>query len=153
MKPQNSTRKRLVIRLIVVAMLLAGVVGAVCIYLGISSSLHAEQTLHAITLATVVVDHYVQQERRWPKSWAELHKVVSVEAPSMYSWPADAETIQQFVSIDFHANLSDVASQSGEQFNAINPRGAYYPYKDRWYVKALIDTVKRTVLLDRNQSN
>jgi len=135
--------RQYVIRCILAVVMLAAMGVAVRVYRCISTSAHAEKTLHAINLTTVVVDRFVQQERRWPNSWAELHKVKSAQVPSMYAWPGDAAKLPDFVVIDFDADLHVIANQCVDEFEAIHPAGAYYPYKDRGYVKALIETAKR----------
>ncbi len=150
MNPKPRTLRRTVIGLVVTAGLLFAAGFAWCLYQGVSTSLEAEKTLHAILLTTTVVDHYVQQEHHWPESWAALHKVASVKEPSCYDWPADAETMQHFISINFDMTLSDVASQTIEQFDAITPKGPCYPYQDQCQVKALIDTAKKVVSADPN---
>lgn len=143
MNSKPRTLRRTIIGLFLAAGVLISAGFAWCIYQGVSTSLQAENTLHAILLTTVVVDHYVQQEHRWPESWTALQKVANVN-----DWPADAETVQQFVSVNFDVTLGEVASQTVEQFNAISPKRPCYPYKDRGQVKALIDTAKKAVSTD-----
>ncbi len=106
MKPSGSGLKQWLIRAIVAAVLVVAVAIGVCAYFGISNSLRAEQTLHAINVATVVVDRFIQQEQRWPNSWNELHEVQTVDAPSMYSWPDDADAACD--------HLGDIGSLSHE---------------------------------------
>jgi hypothetical protein len=142
MKPSGSGVKRWLVRVIVAVVLLVAVAIGVCVYLGISTSLHAEKTLHAINLATVVVDRFIQQERRWPNSWDDLRCVQTVDAPSMYSWPDDIGTIQGFVTIDFDVDVKVIASQTVDDFDAIEPIGSYYPYKDYGFVGSLIESAR-----------
>ena len=143
MEPQRSRITRWLVRGIVGTVLLAVVGGVICAYLAISSSLHAEKTLHAVNFVTVVVDRFVQQYHRWPKSWDELRRVQATGVGSMYSWPADADAVRQFVTIDFNADMGVIASQTVDDFDAITPIGSYYPYKDYGHVQSLIETVKR----------
>ena len=142
MKPSGSGVKRWLVRVIVAAVLLVAVAIGVCAYLGISTSLHAEKTLHAINLVTVVVDRFIQQEQRWPNSWDDLRSVQTVDAPSMYSWPDDADIIQEFVTIDFNGDLTVIALQTADDFDAIEPIGSYYPHKDYGFVDSLIESAK-----------
>ena len=141
--------KSWLVRIFVVGAILGTIAVGTCVYLGISSSLHAERTLHSINLSTVVVDRFIQQEQRWPKSWDDLRSVQAVDAPSMYSWPEDAETVREFVAIDFDANVLTVASQTADDFDAIKPIGSYYPYKKYGYVDSLIESAR--VITDGQQ--
>jgi hypothetical protein len=93
-------------------------------------------------LATVVVDRFIQQEQRWPNSWDDLRGVQTVDAPSMYSWPEDADTIQEYVTIDFDVDVNVIASQTADDFDAIEPIGSFYPYKDYGFVDSLIESAK-----------
>jgi len=61
----------------------------------------------------------------------------------MYAWPADADAVRQFVTIDFNADMGVIASQTVDDFDAIRPIGSYYPYKDYGHVQSLIETVNR----------
>lgn len=112
---------------------------------GIATSMHAESTLHAINLVTVVVDCFIQQENRWPKSWTDLHAVNTVDAPSMYSWPHDAETVKDLLAMEFKTDLATIASQSAEEFDAIRPVGPCYPYDHYGFVDSLIENAKTVV--------
>jgi hypothetical protein len=112
------------------------------VVLGISTSAEAEKTLHAINLTTVVVERFVDQEGRWPQSWNELRLVTAASAPSMYEWPKHAKELSTYVTIDFQAKLDEVAASSTDDFDAILPVGAHYSYRDRGYVKTLIDTAE-----------
>ena len=103
-------------------------------------------------VTTVVVDEYVQQEHRWPESWTALQKVANVKSPSCYNWPADAEKLQQLVSIKFDTNLKDVASQTIEQFDAITLRGPSYPYNNRGHIKTLINLARQVMSVENDPS-
>jgi len=144
--------KKWLVRVSLAALLLIAFSYGASVYYSISTSLHAEMTLHAINLVTVVVDRFVQQENRWPKSWDDLQVVRAVDVPSCYSWPDDAETLRDFVAIDFDADLTTLGSQTVEEFDAIGPTGAYYPYKDYGFIQALIENAK-TVVVGQQETN
>jgi hypothetical protein len=128
----------------IVAVLLAAGVGIlVCVYLGISA-LQAEKSLHAVNLVTAVVDRFIQQEKRWPTSWDELRAINAVDVPSMYSWPDDSEAVHELVVINFDVDLTKIAAQTAEDFDAIRPIGSCFPYKDFRYVDSLIKNAKAT---------
>jgi len=145
MEAKHSRITRWLVRGIVGTVLLAVVGGVICVCLAISSSVHAEKTLHAVNFVTIVVDRFVQQEHRWPKSWDELRTVEATGVGSMYSWPADVDILRQFVTISFDADMGVIASQTVDDFDAIRPIGSYYPYKDYGHVKTLIETVKHSI--------
>jgi hypothetical protein len=145
MRSLDSRTKHWIGRTIAAAVLLAAIGFGACVYLGISSSLHAERGLHSINLVTVLVDRFLQQEKRWPTSWKDLYTITDAKAPSMYSWPKDSETVQEFVAIDFDANLSRIASQTVEDFDAIKPIGSCYDYKQYHFVSSLIEDAKNVV--------
>jgi len=85
-----------------------------------------EKTFHSFVLATAVVERFIQQENRWPTSWDDLQVVDTVEAGSMYSWPNDAKIVQDYVTIDFDADLTTIGSQRVEEFDSIGPIQAGY---------------------------
>ena len=139
----SSGVKRWLVSVSVAALLLV----VVCVVAGVLvisplASWQAEKGLHALLLVTPVVERFVHQEIRWPTSWDDLQVVDTVEAASMYSWPDDAEIVQDHVTIDFDADLTTIASQTVDEFDAIRPIGAHFPHKDYGYVRSLIETAK-----------
>jgi hypothetical protein len=138
MRYLGSGVKRWLGRAVVGVVLLAAAVSiGVCVYLGISA-LQAEKSPHSVNLVTAVVDRFIQQEKRWPTSWDELRAINAVDVPSMYSWPDDSEAVHELVVINFDADLTKIAAQTAEDFDAIRPIGACYPYKHYGYVDSLI---------------
>jgi hypothetical protein len=112
---------------LVAAVLLAAGFGILRgVYLGISA-LQAEKSLHAVNLITAVVDRFIQQEGRWPTSWDELRTINAIDIPSMYSWPDDSEAVRELVVINFDVDLTRIAAQTAEDFDAIRPMGPCYP--------------------------
>jgi hypothetical protein len=142
MKQQDSCVERRSFRPFCTAALLVALGVVVFLYLGISTAWHAEKTLHAVNLVTVVVDHDLQDTNRWPKSWRDLHAVNQINAPSKYEWPADAETVKKLVTIDFEAEVKVIASQTADDFDAIRPIGSTYPYQDYGFIDSLIESAK-----------
>jgi hypothetical protein len=142
MRYLGSGVKRWLGRAVVGVVLLAAAVSiGVCVYLGISA-LQAEKSPHAVNLVTAVVDRFIQQEKRWPTSWDELRAINAVDVPSMYSWPNDSEAVHELVAINFDADLTKIAAQTAEDFDAIRPIDACYPYRDYGYVDSLIKNAK-----------
>jgi hypothetical protein len=142
MRQRTST---ILIRSFAIAVLLLICVVGVMIYLGASVSLRAEKALHAINLVTIVVDEYVEKEGSWPQSWDDLTSRTDGRNYSMYAWPDDFAKIQEFVEIDFKSDPTVLASQTVDQFDAIRPIGAHYPFKVDGHVEKLLNTLRNTV--------
>lgn len=122
--------------------LLAFIAGGICVYQAASIAYLAEKRLHSIILVTVVVVAFIEQEQRWPTSWDDLRAIEQVEVPSMYSWPDHADIVREFVEIDFDADLTEIATQTAEEFDAVRPSGPCYPYDDYVYVPQLLERAK-----------
>lgn len=60
----------------------------------------------------------------------------------MFEWPKDSQEVQKYVTVDFSADPKRLAEQSAAAFDAVRPIGPYYPFKDRWQVKALLETIR-----------
>lgn len=135
--------KRLVMRAVLVVLAVAAVAGGVCLYLGISTSLHAENTLHAILATVKDVERFVAAERRWPNSWAELGPYSEEASNDAEAWRAESQRRQTYMQIDFDSGLEDIASQTPEHFTAIYPTGAYYPYTHYGLLETLLDTARQ----------
>ena len=151
-KPLGIDAKGWFVRVVIIAALLVAIGIGVCVFIGISTSLQAEKTLHAIGLVTVVVDRFIQKEHRWPKSWEDLRTVSAGDRTSaMYSWPDDVEVLQRRVMINFDADLKTIASQTIDDFDAIQPIGPCYSYKHYGYIRPLIETIR--ALVDRQKAS
>jgi hypothetical protein len=134
---------RWVIRIVSAVVVVAALAGALCVYKGVSASLHAEHVLHAALLTLQVLDEYVaQHDGQWPRSWTDLEQLPPKERGSMFDWPKDSQEVQKYVTVDFSANAERSAKQTPAEFDAVRPIGPNYPFKDRWQVKALLDTVR-----------
>jgi hypothetical protein len=141
MTSPRAKRRILTGCLLSVVLLVGG--GVWIVYQAISTSLHAECTLHAINLVTVLVDKYVDREGKWPRCWEDLRTVSPGDRYTVYSWPQDSERVQSYVTVDFDVDLASLAKQDVEGFDAIRPIGSYYPYKCDGYIAALIETIKK----------
>jgi len=133
-------------------------VGAWALYTGISVSLQAEENLHATLFAIRLVEQFVHEHGRWPKSWSELEKMTfPSEAPSPlngdltvariggahgYVWPNQSPHLQECVVVDFTADVNTIINQPPIQFNAIKPNGPYYEYRDYGFVDSLRETLR-----------
>jgi hypothetical protein len=154
----NPTRRRSWPRLIGIAVTML-LIGAICvgvgmIYVGVSRSLRAEENLHATLFVIRVVEQFVDENGRWPKSWQELERTkVPSSAPSPlndgltsvvyiggqhgYEWPAESAQLQERVTIDFQADHEAIIGQNPMDFQAIQPIGPYYEYRDYGFVSSL----------------
>jgi hypothetical protein len=132
-----------------IASLVAGVVAVgVCAYLGISTSLHAENALHAVLSTIKTVNQFVAAEHRWPKSWDELQPYREKVSEDEDSWEVESSRLKKYVGIDFNADLDEIASQTPERFKAVYPTGACYPYTDYGILQKLLETVKQVTERD-----
>lgn len=128
------------------------------LYMGITESLQAEKNLHATLFTIRLVEQFVYEHGRWPKSWTELEQMAfPANAPSPlngeltvtriggshgYDWPQESPHLQQCVSIDFAADANAIINQSPTQFQAIKPIGPYYEYGNYGFVDSLQKTLK-----------
>jgi hypothetical protein len=127
------------------AVFVVAVCGAVMFYRGISTSLQAEANLHYSLDALQIVERFVTQNGRWPRSWAELEGVDMREAQFARDWPRVSADMQQWVVIDFGADPKIVAQQDRMNFSAIKPKGPYYEYRDYGYVEKLQDAIRKSI--------
>ena len=141
---------------LVIAVLL---VGASMLYTGITVSLQAEEELHATLFTIRLVEQFIHENGRWPKSWSDLEQMpFPSDAPSPlngeltvtriggshgYDWPMQSLHLQECVTIDFAANANTIINQNPTQFEAIKPNGTYYEYRDYGFVDSLQETLKK----------
>jgi hypothetical protein len=121
-----------------------GWLGAWLVYRGVSTSLQAEANLHYSLDALQIVERFVTQNGRWPRSWAELESVDMRDGQFDRDWPRVSADMQQWVEIDFGADPLDVARQDRMNFSAIKPKGPYYEYRDYGYVDRLQDAIRKS---------
>jgi hypothetical protein len=138
---KNSGRSRriwLFRSLVVVGVLVAGTIAwfVYCVVL----SLRAEKTLHAAIFTTRLVDQFVAENKRWPRSWGELETLAPSEW-AMYKWPEAAQELRSRVSIDFDVDLQTIARQDPMTFQAIKPIGAHYEFRG-YVVPSLQKTIR-----------
>jgi hypothetical protein len=128
-----------------IAIVVAGIVGATwLVYVGIATSLRAENALHATRLTTQVIEDHVRQHNgQWPRSWTELERS-SRRSRAMFKWPNDRTEIQRYVWVDFDANSNDLARQSADGFDAIKSIGPHYPWEDYPELSSLLETLRST---------
>lgn len=86
------------------------------VYLSMSVSFQAETNLHYSRFALQLVERFVTEKGRWPRSWAELENLDMPNGPLGGEWPAFSGKLQQRISIDFGINPSDVARQDRMKF-------------------------------------
>lgn len=141
---QSPTRRRWLrfsLRGLLILILIAALAGGYCLYLGISTSLHAERGLHAALLTVELLTDYVQQhEGQWPRSWSDLEDLPPRE--KVYKWPADSLVVQQYVTVDFSTDPQRLAKLNSAEFDAVRPIGPYYPFNDYGAVEALLTAIR-----------
>jgi hypothetical protein len=128
------------------ALILLGVIGAVIavalgffIY-GIYINYRAEIAYRTTQMVISIVDKYVQDRKQWPTSWEDLEHV-KYETVVFYSWPRDSAEIQKIVKINFNLKLEDLVDETPETFQAIQPLGPIYNWRD--YTKPLIESIRK----------
>jgi len=137
-------RKQQVMYLAIAGVVLAVSIGLGVVYCGIRSSLTAERALHTNLLVVAVVREYVVDHNgAWPRCWQDLEPSFS-RRRAMFGWPEDGEDVRRYVSVDFEADPDKLATQSVEQFVAIQPQGPCYPYKDHPEVARLLDAIRQS---------
>jgi hypothetical protein len=111
------------------------------IWIGVSTSLHAEDTLQAVFTVSQVIEIFVRTNHRWPKSWDELSNVQFSDGRDKYAWPAGKEWIQRRVLVDFELNCQDILARPEILSQAIRPVGTcYYPYDD--FFPKLLESIR-----------
>ncbi len=112
------------------------------VYCGVSTSLKAERALHANLLVLDLVREYVVNHNgSWPRSWRDLENLPP-RRRSMFQWPDSIEDVQRYVSVDFEADPDKLATQSVQEFVAVQPKGPCYPYA--YDVAQLIEAIRRS---------
>lgn len=136
-------------------------VGAWMIYTGITVSLQAEENLHATLFTIRLVEQFVHENGRWPRSWSELEQMpFPSEAPSPlngeltviriggshgFDWPTQSPHLRECVTINFGADAITISDQNPMEFDAIKPNGPYYEYRDYGLVESLQKTLRKTI--------
>ncbi|MBS0260870.1 MAG: hypothetical protein JSS02_02850 [Planctomycetes bacterium] len=134
-------------------------VGGMQVYQGVSVSIEAEHNLHATIYVIRLVEQFVSEKQRWPRTWQELEalpfpntrptpgndelSVVRIGGQHGYEWPAASQELQQRVQIDFGIDPATVSTQDPETFTAIQPIGPSYEYRHYGFVHSLQDTIRQ----------
>lgn len=141
-------------------LLLAAVAtGGVWFVRAVRTAGEAERTLHATLFAITLVEQFVAEHGRWPRSWEELEGLSVPGEPPMpqeeertglrvggqrgYDWPAAAPAIRQRVAIDFGADSAAIAAEDPTDFTAVRPIGPCFSYRKYGYVESLQATIRK----------
>jgi hypothetical protein len=135
--------------------LLLALLGGLCfaIYF-VWVSLDAEKNLQATVFTISLVEQFVNERGRWPRSWKELeemewdtrqHERLKQFSGTLYEWPSAAVEIRRRVSIDLGADLEEIMKQSPWEFSAIRPLGRHYPYQDYGFIESLQKTIRNSL--------
>jgi len=152
--------ERIVVWFVVCLVVAAPIAGVWKFYEAVAVSLQAEENLHATLFTIRLVEQFVHENGRWPKSWAELEQMrFPSDAPSPlggelsairiggahgYDWPSQSTHLRECVAIDFGAAPETVITKDPLEFDAIKPIGPHYEYRDYGFVESLQETLKRT---------
>lgn len=135
------------------------------IYIGVRESIRAEDNLHATLFVIRLVEQFVDENGRWPKSWSELEQmqfpsdapsplhgfpapkpgeatVVRIGGQHGFDWPDQSQFLQECVAIDFDPDIAAIANQDPMDFEAIKPIGPYYEYRYYGFVESLQETLR-----------
>jgi hypothetical protein len=115
------------------------------VYRAASEALQAETNLHYSLFALQLVERFVTQKGRWPRSWAELDGVEMPDGPLGIQWPGASGEMQQRISIDFEVDPLAVTRQDRMKFTAIRPKGPFFEYRDYGDVDSLQDAIRESV--------
>lgn len=153
MAPLIVFSMRWILRVALAVVLIAVVIAGFCIYVGVSTSLHAERGLHATLLTFGLLEDYVARHAgRWPDSWADLEHLAPREGGG-FNWPEDSQEVQKFVEVDFAEDHQQLAKQDAEQFNAVRPIGPHYePFVETWRIESLLDVIRANIDQSGNTS-
>jgi hypothetical protein len=140
-------------------LLVALTVGGVVFVRAVRTASQAEMNLHATLFAISLVEQFVAEHGRWPRSWEELEglsvpgdppmprqgdrTVVRIGGQHGYDWPAAAPRIRARVVIDFDADPAAIAAQDPAAFTAVRPNGPCYEYLHYGYVESLQATIRK----------
>lgn len=137
-------RRHHVVYFAIVAVVVSVSIAVGVLYCGIRYSVTAERSLHATLLVVDLVREYViYHQGVWPRSWQDLERLPPRQR-AMFRWPADREAVRRYVSVDFRADPKKLATESVEQFVAVQPRGPCYPYKHYPEIAKLLDAIRKT---------
>lgn len=127
--------------------------------LGAYSSWQAELNLHSTLYVTRLVDQYVQQNGRWPKSWADLEAMpydqqtpksvrrgnvgIAIGGGMQFQWPQQSPELRDRVTIDFDATPQEVINADVVKFQPIRPNGPYYDYWKYGFIEHLQESMRQ----------
>lgn len=142
-----------------------GLVGCVffgCVAIGFWAAYQASQeelNLHHTLFAIRLVDAFVVQHGRWPKSWSELEAMpfdsqtprsvqrdgyaIFIGGAMEFEWPRQAPEFRQRVVIDFDATPEEILIADVEHYQPVRPNGAGFVYWKYGFIEDLQETVRR----------
>ena len=131
---------RLIFRIVLILVAAFLIFFFITIYNAASFALRAENALHANLLVVMLVREYVDKNNSWPKSWQDLEQLPPHEW-AMFHWPKDREKLQEYVFVDFSADIDQLALESPEQFVVIHSKVPSYPYDGE--IPSLLNTIRQ----------
>jgi hypothetical protein len=95
-------------------------------------SLDAENNMQSARFIVQLVEQFVKDNQRWPKSWEELEAMKMPrddKSEQSDRWPDRAEEVKKRVHINFQPDLNEIIHQDRYTFDAIKPIGRHYEYR------------------------
>ncbi|HZZ73443.1 MAG TPA: hypothetical protein VFE24_14410 [Pirellulales bacterium] len=150
-KRRNPYRRRVILALAIFAIGATVAVGLI-VDEAVTRALAAENNLHATVFTIRLVDQFVVENGRWPRSWQELKSLKSAAKNSAIMCGSDDDPLngwrpdlEQRGAIDFEVDLNTIATQDPRAFIAIRPIGPLY-YEYRYGLVAVLQKSVRTAL-------
>jgi hypothetical protein len=143
----------------VVALVAAiGIIAAWVALTSITASRRNQTQLRAMLFVLRLVQQFVQNRGRWPKSWEELEQMpfplaasnsLRKGTPSIQAgrtsdddWPNQSKALQERVTIDFDADPTAIVSQDPQEFTAIRSTDPHAIFRGFGFVESLQAALK-----------
>ena len=139
-------RHRCILRVIIATLAGIAVAGSILGFRGAMLSLEAEKTLHATLFSVQLLERFVSERGRWPRSWSELEAVSMPEGLYGQKWPTASPEVQRRVSIDFGIDPLTVARQVPMTITAVRPIGPSYEFRDYAAIRSLQEAILRSMI-------
>jgi hypothetical protein len=130
---------------IIASLLGVAIAGSLLGYRCALLSLEAEKTLHTTIFSLRLLECFVSERGRWPRSWSELEAVSMPEGPLGQKWPTASPEVQRRVSIDFEIDPLRMARQDPMSVTAVRPIGPHYEFRDDAALRSLQEAILRSM--------
>lgn len=120
---------------------------------GLSTSMRAEETLHAYKLVADLVCVYLnEQGGKWPKDWDGLLAIEPSRTHGVWDWPEESEQVIKRLELDFSVTTAQVAAMKVETLDVIKQQWPHYEHDHYWSAR-LLEAAKRWHVRNQNVTN